>query len=150
MRSRSYRCGECSGRSTGPEASRRARRPGAFLWDRKGRQRSGSLEGLEGGDSVAGFQRSFRPPMPLASRLKCREPGQGFEQERTITAASGTRWEGSCLTTGQQREGHLVARERRGAGPRKDRARTEFCMISGAPRDAGVGRVDSPMPAAWA
>lgn len=37
-------------------------------------------------------------------------------------------------------------RERRGAGPGKDRAQTKFCMIPRGPESAGVGRACSPGP----
>lgn len=58
--------GSCEKREAGPgdtgckdhEASRRGRRPGAFLWDRKGRGRKDGGSG--GGDGVAGFQRCLR------------------------------------------------------------------------------------------
>lgn len=69
----------CKGR----EASRRVRRPGAFLWDRKGRGRKDG--GFGGGDRVAGFQKCLRATSRSGTETQGARSGPWHERT-TMTA----------------------------------------------------------------
>lgn len=83
--------GNCEKRGAGPgdmgckgrEASRRVRRPGTFLWDRKGRGRKDGGSG--GGDRVAGFQRCLRATSRSGTKTQGARSGPWHERT-TMTA----------------------------------------------------------------